>query len=243
MRYYRLTFLENLKSLLFGGAAISILGILFYKSLIGIFILSPLAYFYIKRRSNKLIKEQKWRLNLEFKEGIAALSAALKAGYSAENAFAEACRDLAKTDGGNTLILKEFQIIANQISLNTPVEKALVEFGERTEIDDIISFSHVFNTAKRTGGDIIHVIEITSKILSDKIEIKRDIRTLITAKQLEANIMKGVPLLILTYLTISSPGFLDPLYHNLSGIIIMSAFLIAYMAALLMIDKILDIEV
>lgn len=240
--HYRLTYLENLKSILLGSVVVSLLGILFYKSVFGIILLSPLLFFYIKSRSNKLIKEQKWRLNLEFKEGIAALSAALEAGYSAENAFNEACGDLAKAEGENTLILKEFQIIANKIRLNTSVEKALLDFGERTEIDDIISFSHVFCTAKRTGGDIIHVIGITSKIISDKIDVKRDIKTLITAKQLEANIMKAVPLFILIYLTVSSPGFLDPLYHNLFGIMIMSVFLITYLAAMLMIDKIIDIE-
>lgn len=242
-KYYKLSLQENIKSILLGGAAAIVLGILFYRSFIAILLLSPLIYFYSKRRAGHLIKEYKWRLNIEFKEGLAALNAALEAGYSAENAFSEACADLIKTGHENSLILKEFQYIVNQISLNTPVEEALTKFGERTQIEDIISFSDVFSTAKRTGGDLIHVIAITSKIISDKIEVKRDIKTLITAKKLEAGIMKATPLLILVYLSVSSPGFLDPLYHNPFGIIVMTVFLIAYLAAILIIDKIIDIEV
>lgn len=242
-KYYNLSLKENIISVLMGCIIVIILGSLFYRSVTAIILLSPVVYFYIKRRARKLFKEQKWRLNLEFKEGIAALSAALEAGYSAENAFSEACMDLAKTGYENSLILKEFQYMVNQIRLNMPVEKVLTEFGERTGIEDIISFSNVFSTAKRTGGDIIHVIAITSKIISDKVEVKRDIRTLITAKRLEANIMKGVPLLILVYLSVSSPGFLDPLYHNLFGTVVMTFFLIAYLVSILMIDKIVDIEV
>lgn len=242
-KYYKLSLQENIKSILLGGAATVVLGALFYRCFIAVLLLSPLVYFYSKRRANHLIKEHKWRLNIEFKEGIAALSAALEAGYSAENAFSEACVDLIKTGHENSLILKEFQYIVNQISLNTPVEEALTEFGERTQIEDIISFSNVFSTAKRTGGDLIHVIAITSKIISDKIEVKRDLKTLITAKKLEAGIMKATPLLILAYLSVSSPGFLDPLYHNPFGIIAMTVFLIVYLAAILIIDKIIDIEV
>jgi len=234
---------ENIKSILLGSSAAIMLGILFYRSVFGVLFLSPLIFLYRKRRAKIFLKEEKWRLNLEFKEGIASLSAALEAGYSAENAFIEACSDLIKTGYDKSLILKEFQYITNQIKLNVPVEKALVEFGERTGIEDIISFSNVFNTAKRTGGDLIQVIGITSKIISEKIELKRDIKTMITAKRLEANIMKMVPLFILIYLSISSPGFLAPLYHNLLGVIVMTIFLIAYLAAFHMIDKIIDIEV
>lgn len=242
-RYYKLSLQENIKGVLLGGAAVIILGMLFYRSFIAVLLLSPLVYLFSRRRAGRLIKEYKWRLNIEFKEGLAALSAALEAGYSAENAFSEACADLIKTGYENSLILKEFQYIVNQISLNTPVEEALTEFGERTQVEDIISFSNVFSTAKRTGGDLIHVIAITSKIISDKIEVKRDIKTLITAKRLEAGIMKATPVLMLVYLSVSSPGFLDPLYHNLFGIILMTIFLIAYLASVLMIDKIIEIEV
>lgn len=242
-KYNDLTLQENIISILMGSIVVIMLGILYYRSFFSIVLLSPIVYFYRKKRAGNLIKEKKWRLNLEFKDGIAALSAALEAGYSAENAFSEACSDLLRTEHENSLILKEFQFIVNQIRINTPVEKALTQFGERTGIEDIISFSNVFSSAKRTGGDLIHVIGITSKIISDKIEVKRDIRTLITAKRLEANIMKAVPLFILIYLSVSSPGFLDPLYHNLFGVVIMTVFLITYLAALLMIDKIVDIEV
>lgn len=240
---YRLTARENIKYILMGSVVVIILGILFYRSIVGILCLSPLIIYIRKSRRKSLIKDRKWKLNLEFKDGILALSAALEAGYSAENAFEEACRDLQRIYNENSMIIREFSYIINQIRMNITVEKALKEFGERTGIEDIISFSEVFNTAKRTGGDLINVIRITSQIISDKIEVKREIITLITAKRLEANIMKLIPVLILIYLSVSSPGFLDSLYHNLFGIFIMTIFLAFYLGAFLIIDKIVEIEV
>lgn len=205
--------------------------------------LSPIIYFYRRRKLKSYIRSRKWKLNLEFKEAILALSAALEAGYSAENAFEEAYKDLKQLYQENSMILKELHAIVNQIKMNITVENALSSFSEKTGIEDIQNFSEVFATAKRTGGDLIHVIKITAKIISDKIEVKREILTLIAAKRLEANIMKVIPILILIYLSVTSPGFLDPLYHNFLGTIVMSIFLLCYLGAVLLIDKIIAIEV
>ncbi len=189
-----------------------------------------------------LMEERRWKLNLEFKDAILALSAALEAGYSPENALEEACKDLRQIYREDDMILQEFAYISNQLRMNITLERALEDFGERSGIEDIQSFSQVFATAKRTGGDLIRVIKTTVSIISDKIEVKRDIITLIAGKRLEANMMKVIPLLIIAYLTIFSPGFLDPLYNNTFGIMIMTLFLMIYLGAFFIIDRIVAIE-
>lgn len=240
---YRLSRKENVICILQGIIVTVILGILFYRSFIGMLCLSPLVYFYRKKQLNRLKKDRKWKLNLEFKEGILAVSAALEAGYSAEHAFEEAYKDLRQIYSENSMIMRELNYIINQLRMNITVEKALSDFAERTGIEDIISFSEVFSTAKRTGGDLINVIKITSRVISDKIEVKREIVTLVSGKRLEANIMKVIPLFLLFYLSASSPGFLNPFYHNLFGMAIMTSFLLCYLGAFLIIDKIVAIEV
>lgn len=240
---YQFSIRERVKYLLQGSVISTILGSIFYKSLIGILILSPIIYIYFKKKRIQLIEERKWKLNQQFRDGILSISAALCAGYSAEHAFAEAYKDLMLIYPEDSLIMKELSYMINQIRMNITVEKVLLELGDRTCIDDIISFAEVFSTAKRTGGDLIKVIKTTSNTISDKIEVKREIVTLITAKRLEANIMKGIPIFIIAYLLYSSPGFLDPLYHNLIGIIAMTILLAGYLAAYLLIDKIVTIDV
>ena len=226
-----------------GGLIASLFGLLFYRSLMGILLLTPLIYFYNNMKQKKVDQEKKWRLNLEFRDALLALSAALEAGYSVEHAFEEAYKDLRQLYPENADILKEFQYIINQINMNITVEKALINFSERSGVEDIYSFSEVFCTAKRTGGDLISIIKSTSNIINNKIEINREVRILIASKRLEANIMKAIPLVILVYLTISSPGYLDPLYHNLMGNLLMTIFIGLYFASLLIIDKIVAIEV
>ena len=240
---YHFNFKENIKYLVQGALIASVFGILFYQSIFGIIFLSPIIFFYCKAKRKQQMKNRKWQLNLEFRDGILSVSAALNAGYSAEHAFEEAWKDLRLLYKKNSLIMKEFSYLINQIRMNITVEKALSDFGERTGIEDIISFAEIFSTAKRTGGDLIKVIKSTSNAINDKIEVKREIITLITSKKYEANIMNLIPIGILCYLYFSSPGFLDPLYHNLFGVIVMTLLLGCYLGAFLLSEKIMAIEV
>ena len=216
---------------------------LFYESLWTIILAVPVSYLAVKQKEKKQLEERKWQLNIEFKEGILSLSAALNAGYSIENAFAEAIKDLHLLYGKESYIIPEFEYILYQIRMNRTVESAIEEFAKRSGVEDICNFSEVVTTAKRTGGDLIKIIRTTGKTIGDKIEIKREIKTLITAKKFEAKIMNVIPLGIILYLLVTSPGFLDPLYHNLMGMLTMTVALIAYGAAYIWTEKIMDISV
>lgn len=239
---YRFSLYENIRYILEGFVVVLILGALFYRSILGIIILSPLVYLYFKKKNKDLIEKRKWQLNIEFRDGINSLSAAIGAGISVEHAFLEAIKDLKRMYPDGAMIIKEFTYLVNQIQMNITVEKALYDFGDRSHVEDIVSFAEVFSTAKRTGGDIIQIIKTTGSIISNRLEVKREIRTVIAAKRFEATIMKIVPAGILCYLTITSPGFLDPLYHNVLGILVMTILIIIYLITYRIIDNIISIE-
>lgn len=240
---YNFTLREYIRYILEGSLVVIIFGLLFYKSIVGIILISPLIFIYLKIKKKELIKKRKWQLNIQFRDGINSLSAALSAGYSVEHGFVEAIKDLKRIYPKGAMIIGEFNYLVNRIQMNVPVEKALGDLGERSEIEDIINFAEVFSTAKRTGGDLIKIIRTTNNLISDKVEVKREIRSLIAAKKYEATIMKIVPLAILFYLSISSPGFLDPLYNNLFGFLVMTILLVVYLSTYYVIDKIIAIEI
>ena len=240
---YMLTLKEKIIFFIQGMLIIFILGILFYQSIYSIPMLCPLVYLYQKRKKENLIKNRKWKLNQEFRDCIISLSAALNAGYSVENALEEARKDLSVLYKEDALIMQELFYIVNQIRMNITAEKALFDFADRTGVEDIESFAEVFATAKRTGGDLMRIIKTTANTISDRIEVKREIVTLITAKKYESNIMKAIPPGIIIYLQLSSPDFLKPLYHNTAGVAIMTVLLVVYLAAFLLADKIVEIEV
>ncbi len=225
------------------GLIISIVvGWLFYRSFIGILLTFLIIPLYYKRKRYQLVQKRKWQLNLEFRDGIQSMATALSAGYSVENALEEAYKDLSHMYQKDAYIIKEFSYIINQLTMNVSIEKAFNDLGERSDIEDIKSFAQVFSIGKRTGGNLVDVIKTSSNIISDKIRVKGEIMTAISAKKKEAQIMKIIPFAFLAYLSLASPNLLDPLYHNAFGVLIMSCLLVLYLVAYALIEKIININ-
>lgn len=107
----------------------------------------------------------------------------------------------------------------------------------------IISFAEVFLTAKRSGGDLLLIISNTASCIRQKHETLQEIETCLSGKVMEQNIMSLVPVLILAYVKISSPEFLDGMYGNLTGTAVMTACFIVYVIAYLWGRRIVRIEV
>ncbi len=160
-----------------------------------------------------------------------------------ENALLEAQKDVTTLLGKDAAIVDYLKRINGQIKLKEPTEKVLREFGRETNIDDIINFAQIFSYAKRGGGDYIRIIKNAASAIQEKIEVEREIETVIASKKMESRIMYLVPVGIILYLSFSSPDFLKPLYGNVMGNMIMSICLVVYVISIFIGEKIMDIRV
>ncbi len=232
-----------IKPVIIGSVKSFILFFLFYKSFVLSFILALIyGIINIKTYEKRRIEEWRWQMDLEFREVMTGISSALNAGYSVENSFKEAKMDLLLLYGNNSVMVKELDIINSKLMLNQPLENVLMEFARRCEVEDINNFAEVFQTAKRTGGNLIDIARSSADKISNKIETSREIKTMVSGKRMEGRIMALMPLAIIIYFWISSPGFLDCLYAP-AGRPIMTVLLIIYVAAYKWSERIGDITV
>jgi len=216
---------------------------LFYQSvaiMMGCLVLLP---FYRNERRKVREQEDKRRLNRGFADALSSFSAALEAGYSAENAVRETVRDLALLYPEDEPIYREFRHLQHQLQNNQSLEKAFADMAEKTQDEDMLCFAEVFEIAKRSGGDLIRVIRTTERTMAERAEVKREIRTILTAKRLEANIMNLMPCGILLYFLICDPVYLQPLYETMAGRVVMTVLLVVYAGCVRMTDRITQIEV
>ena len=79
--------------------------------------------------------------------------------------------------------------------------------------------------------------------MGDKIDVEREIQTVISAKKMELRIMTMIPLAMIVYLKICFPEFLRVLYGNVVGIVIMSVCLAIYLIAYEIGKRMVEIEV
>ncbi len=240
---YRFTWKEIGKYLVQSTFLCGAADYLFYKSWWGMLALPLAAVLFFRWKKKQLIRERRKRLNYHFKDALNSLSAAVQAGYSIENAVSACARDLERLYGKNEDILEEFHYIESQQRISVPVEELFLDLGERSQVEDIESFASVLYTAKRTGGDMDKVIQKVARMLGDKIDVKKEIDTTLSAKKSEQAIMSLMPAGIILYMQISSPGFLSVLYGNPVGICAMTVCLGIYASAYWLGRRIVDIEV
>lgn len=190
-----------------------------------------------------MLQKKRQVFQMQFREAIRSLSAALNVGYSVENAMREAFRDLQLLYEKEDYIIREFRYMLRQLEMNLPVETVWKEFASRTEDEEVRLFVTVFTMAKRTGGDMIGIIRSAVKQIGEKIEVKREIDTIMTAKRLEFRIMSVVPILMICYLKMSFPEFINVLYGSVFGTVLMTVCLLVYAGAYEFGKRIVEIEV
>lgn len=142
----------------------------------------------------------------------------------------------------NSCINQELKQITYGLKMNQTIEAVLRGFAERTKIEDIETFAEVVSISKRSGGDIIKVISHTAKMISDRVEVKRQIVTLTAGKQFEVKIMSQVPIGIIFYMKLFSGDIMKVMYHNMEGISIMTVLLGLYALAYFLSIRIVEIE-
>ena len=202
---------------------------LFYQNWWLMLLTVPVTVLFMRLKKKGLIRERKRKLNYQFKDALNALSVAVQAGYSVENAVAACSRDLERLYPKETDIVKEFHYIETQLRVSVPVEELLLSLGDRSGIEDVENFAAVFYSAKSTGGD--------------KIDVRKEIETTLAAKKAEQMIMSLMPAGIILYLKLTSPGFLSVLYGNLFGMCAMTLCLGIYVLSYWLGRRIVDIEV
>lgn len=216
---------------------------LFYRSWIAFICLLPFMLLFVKREKKKKKEKRQRQLKLQFKDGIQMLLAELEAGYSIENAFVEALKELQKLYAKQDDIVREFRTIVNGIDMNNRLELLLQDFAFRSNLEDIKNFAEVFSIAKKSGGDMVNIIRTSIRTIQDKIEVEQEIEIMIAGKKLEQKIMNIVPIGILIYVNLTSAEFLSVLYHSFMGTVVMSGCLCLYLAAFYIGSRIVEVEI
>lgn len=234
---------DYMRAVLTGIFVIVIISYLFYGSVLWAILLSPYLIWFLKSWEMQYIKKKKQNFRQQFKEAIQSLAAALNVGYSLENAMRETLKDLQMLYKKDEFILKEFRYMIRQLEMNMTIETVWKQFAERTQEEDVQTFVTVFTMAKRSGGDMIAIIHNTAKQMSEKADVRREIETIISAKKLEFQVMSAIPFVMILYMKCSFSEFMNVLYGNVIGVVIMTVCLIVYMAAYEVGKRMIEIEV
>lgn len=222
---------------------VSLTGYLFYNSAKAVFIISPYIILHIWLRNKAYIVKCREKQIASFKDGIRFVNNSMHAGYSIENSFKEALIQMEQVYGKDDDTYKGFKKIVGRIMLNIPIEQAFYQYAVESGTEEILDFAEILKFAKRSGGNMSHIINNTANIITEKISLKQEISTVIAGKKFEQMILSAVPAGIILYMRVSSFGTIEKLYGNLFGIIVMSVCLFIYIVSVIIASRISSIKI
>ena len=202
------------REILIAAGITALIARLFYQSVKALLLFFPVCYFYRRYSAKKEQEKRKRQLLQEFRDCMEMIEGNLLAGYALENAFLVAGKEMKELHGEGGLMQTELEIINRKVCMNQPLEVVFEEFAKKSGIEEIENFSEVLSFAKRGGGNLV-----------------------------EQKVMNVMPVFLLFYLDITSPGYLDVLYHNILGVIFMTICLLGYLASILLSERMGRIEV
>lgn len=231
---------EWMAAVLLSAVATGFLSYFFYRSVWACIPLSPLGVLCFRSLRRKKLEKVRQELATQFRECILSAATSLQAGYSAENAFLECGKDMKLMYGENAPICKELNLIRRGLMINISLEELLQDLAQRSDCEEISQFARIFSLAKRSSGNMAEIIKSSAALIGKQLEQRQEIQTLLAGRRMELNIMKAMPFGILFYISVGTPGYFDVLYHNLTGVAVMTGCLAVYLAAYMMGEAVMN---
>lgn len=238
---YNMSFTEKVIGFVVGGGGAAVVLFLFFESIV----LSVISCIIIGMKAipiyqKMLLNKRKKNLLFQFKDMLEALTSSYSAGKNTRDAFLDTLNDLRNMYGEDADIVNELKIIVSGMDNNINVENLLLDFAERSGIDDVESFADVFEVSLRQGADIKNIIATTRDVISDKVDMELEMTTMMAGNKNELNVILIMPLI----LTVALRGMSGDTFGNSSvNIMAKVVAIVIFVAAYAMGQKITDIKI
>jgi flp pilus assembly protein tadB-like protein len=241
---YVMTKQEYIFYLILAALVLFAIGYIFYQNIIVSLVFALLAFKYPSIRAKEIAANRQKALSLQFRDMLYSVSSAVNAGASVETSISMAMKDMEKQYADpNTLIIKELDLMASRLSFGKNIEEIFKDFAFRSKNEDVLTFSNIFDISKRQGGNIMQIIRQTTDVISEKIETKTEIETSLSGKKMEQKVLTAMPILLVLFMTKTTGGFMDAVFHTVTGRIAATAAIACILIGFLWSKKITDIEV
>lgn len=194
--------------------------------------------FYIPKLYVTSVQEKRKKaLSNQLPEFLNILSNALRAGLSFNQAISTAGNEMSDP------IRWEFQKVMRDNSLGRPMDEALQELSNRTGDEDVEMLVSAIIIQRQVGGNLSEVLDMIAHTIRDRVKLKGEIRTLSAQNKLSAWIIGILPVAISLVISIMNPIYLEPLFTNLLGQVLIGVAVLMIIFGAVALKNITTLEV
>lgn len=184
-----------------------------------------------------LKKRRLIRFNEQLEDALSAMSSALKAGFSINQALEVVA------DENLRPISVEFRLLVQEIRLGVPLDEALRKMVDRIESDDFELIATAIITARQTGGELTQIFDRLASMIRERLRIEGRLRALTAQGKLQAYIIGSMPFLLLFAMNYVAPGMMGQFFSSMTGILVIIGTIVLVVIGFLVIRKITMIDI
>jgi tight adherence protein B len=221
---------------LIGGVLTSLVAALALQSLLGLLV--GLAAPFVTRVVVKTKVTRKRRnFGEQLPDNLDVLAGALRAGHSLIGAMN------VMVDGADEPSRSEFLRVLQDEQLGVSIDQALMVTSARMDNLDIEQVAIVTRLQREAGGNTAEVVDRVVENIRGRMEIRRLIRVLTAQGRLARWVLTGLPLVLVLFLMMINPDWLDPLTATNVGRAFLVLWALMLIAGSIVIKRIVEIEV
>ena len=191
-----------------------------------------------------LLEKRKRRLLSQFKDLLYSISSFVSTGRSLGQALEESIDFWRGTYDDQDYIMRELkQMTKNIKESNMPDVDSFDDFAKRSGLEDAEDFVMVCKTCKATGADFFKAAERSAGIIEDKIDIERELSSIMVQKRFEGRVIASSPFGLILMIKILSPDYMAPLYETTLGRAVSTISLVLMAAGLTVMERMIQIEI
>jgi tight adherence protein B len=188
---------------------------------------------WVSRRTAARLKN----FNRQLPDTISLLSNSLRAGSS----FLQSSELVSRESQPPISI--EFGRVVREVNLGLGMDEALANMVRRIRSDDLDLMVTAINIQQQVGGNLAEILDTIAFTIRERVKIKGDINTLTAQGRYSGYLVAFLPIGIMGALQMINPEFMQPLFEETIGRILLGVGGVMMAIGFFMIRKITAIEV
>jgi tight adherence protein B len=189
--------------------------------------------FWLGRRKSSRLKA----FNSRLADTIVLIANSLRAGSSFLQSIELVSRETPAPMG------EEMGRVVREVNLGLGMEEALANLVRRIKSDDLDLMVTAIGVQQQVGGNLAEILDTIAFTIRERVRIKGEINTLTAQGRMSGYLVAFLPIGIAVALNFINPAFMQPLFTQLLGQILLGVGGVMMVIGFFAIQKIVDIKV
>lgn len=165
---------------------------------------------------NNVAARQRKRFETQLPDTLNLLATSLRAGYSLLQAIEAVGEEASEPTR------REFGRAMAEIRLGRQMSDALSDIAVRMDSTDFEWAVLAIEIQREVGGNLAEVLQTTSETMVQRNRLRREMKALTAEGRISAIILSVLPIGILLFISLSNPGYMEPMLSSPIGLAVMA---------------------